>query len=71
MKYEKTNLPNIVIDPTTNVVLNTDMGGYTAIKKAREENRKSIDLYSRFEIMEKQIQELQAEIDYLRRKIDP
>jgi hypothetical protein len=37
LMYEKTDVPNHVIDPESNALLNTDVGGYEAFKAARHE----------------------------------
>lgn len=59
-EYEKTNVPNMVIDKATNTIINTDMGAYQAIKNAREERRKHINLAERVSALELEVKNLRA-----------
>ena len=69
-KYEKTNVPNMVIDKTTNTVLNTDQGGYEAIKRAREDQKKAQAMVETIQDFEYRIKELEYLTSVLERKID-
>lgn len=57
-QYEKTTTPNMVIDKATGAVINTDIGGYHAIKKAREERRKALVLEDRVTALEDEVKTL-------------
>lgn len=60
--YEKTNIPNIILDKNTGTLLNTDMGAYSAIKRAREEMRKQVDIAERVAALELEVHNLKQMI---------
>lgn len=50
----------MVVDKTSGIVINTDMGAYSAIKKAREEKRRQATLLDRVDALEKRVLELEG-----------
>jgi len=68
-KYEKTNVPNMVIDKATGAVLNTDQGGYQAIKRAREEQKKAQAMEDAVNSMAERLQQLETRICQLEEEI--
>lgn len=68
MSEEKTSTPGMVIDKATGAVLNTDLGAYHMIKKARDEKRKAAALSERIDSLEHRCSELETEVAYLRVK---
>lgn len=65
-KYQKTTTNDLVLDPDTNTLINTNIGGYTKIKKAREEKKR---LEERFQALEDRIRELEVQIRELEERL--
>lgn len=61
-EYEKTTSPNIIVDNSSGVLLNTDMGAFEAIKRARLEKRKAAELVDRVTVLENEMRELKEMI---------
>lgn len=61
-EYEKTTTPNIIVDNSSGVLLNTDMGAFEAIKRARLEKRKAAELADRVTVLENEMRELKEMI---------
>ncbi len=59
MKEIKTDVPNMVIDQSTGLVINKDIGAYEAIKRAREEKKRQYRLEDRVAKLEQKIQDLE------------
>lgn len=54
-EYEKTTTPNHVVDKSTGLVINTDIGAFEAIKRARLEKRKAAALEDRVSALEHEV----------------
>jgi hypothetical protein len=63
--YEKTSTPNMVIDKTSGAVINTDLGGYAAIKAARDAKRKNAELVTKVAELTETVRLLSDRVDEL------
>lgn len=66
MKTLPTDVPNMVLDPATNAVLNKDMGAYEQIKRAREEKKRQYKLEERVARLEQKLSDLEGQLQLAR-----
>jgi hypothetical protein len=64
-QYDKTDVPNMVIDRSTGAVINNNLGDYYRLKKAREEKRKATELIDRVSQLEQEVKDLRNMIKML------
>lgn len=67
-EYEKTTTPNMVVDKSSGLVINTDMGAYAAIKAQREERRRQSQMYDRVSRLEIELAEMKEHLRILQEK---
>lgn len=67
--YEKTSTPNMVIDKNTGAVLNTDLGGYAAIRAARDAKRRNNELILKVDVLWETVRLLADRVDELSQEI--
>lgn len=64
-KFEKTSESNLVRDPSTGAILNTDLGAYAAIKAAREAKKAQNNLVSEVATLRNEINTLKADVNMI------
>lgn len=67
--YTKTSEPGMVKDKATGAIINTNMGAYEAIKRAREAKKEREGLVHKVNELEIQVQDLQNKVKDLEERL--